>query len=331
MKNEMGGYLWTVHKVEVRCPCGTSFENADTYLRHKRLCINHKEEMSTRSRPSGTSRKAPIAPIAPAENSITAPSSQPMAFRSSQSSRNPRTARNKKHGFSARRQQMDTHSALSYPCPTKGLNSDTGLISPAVKHPVSLAESTNKIDCVCGRTFAKQGALDMHLRTSKAHQAGKIHSAVEYISLTPNTAQMKTLTAPSPPNPSASAPLPGTIPSSTLSVARLLHCTCGHSFESQRILDLHKRDSLYHQHHADHSPVPQNHRDDSLLSALASMTLHSEPTRTQPSVASLTCICGCIFSTQGAFDQHNADAARYLWLMDREKRKRGFQVPRVGW
>jgi hypothetical protein len=313
----MEGSPWTIRKAEVRCPCGTSFENADTYLLHKRLCINHQKETSIRFTSSGAGRRAPIAP---AEAPTTAPSREPTVFCSSQSSKNPRKVRNQEHGVSARKQQRNTQLALSYSGLIKGWDSDAGSMSPAVEHPVSLAGSTGKIHCACGRTFAKQGALDMHLRDSKAHQAGRIHSAAGFISLTSSKVQPTILNAPPPPHPPASAPVPGTIPSSTFLVAQLLQCTCGHSFETQRILDLHKRDSLYHQRHADHSSAPQKHRNDSLPSALASMTLHSEPARTRPSAASLTCICGCIFSTQAAFDQHNADAVRYAWLIDREAR-----------
>lgn len=158
-KGEMEGFPWEIHKVEVRCPCGSSFEDADTYLRHRGFCTNHEEETSIGSKSSGARRRAPIAPAKP-----------------------PGTARN--------------------------------------------------IGCACGRMFAKRAALDMHLRTSKAHQAEKIRPTEELISLTPNAVRPTTLDASLPPPPPASAPLPDTIPYATLSVMQLLHCTCGHSFET---------------------------------------------------------------------------------------------------
>jgi hypothetical protein len=56
------------------------------------------------------------------------------------------------------------------------------------------------------------------------------------------------LTAPYPPPTStipALGPVPGTVTSSVLSVASLIPRTCGCAFQTQRVLDLHKCDSLY--------------------------------------------------------------------------------------
>jgi len=165
-KDEMEGFPATIHKVEVRCPCGTSFENADTYLRHKGFCTNHGEETSIGSKPSGASRRAPIAP---AKASITAPSLEPKVFCFSQSSKSPRIVRNHRLGCSARKQQMNTHSTLSYPGLIQGRTSDAGSMSSTVEHPIPPPGTAKNIDCACGRTFAKQAALEMHLRTSKVH------------------------------------------------------------------------------------------------------------------------------------------------------------------
>jgi hypothetical protein len=54
----MEGFPWTFHEVTVRCPCGTCFKDADTYLQHKRSCKNHSVETSIESGPVGVDRKA---------------------------------------------------------------------------------------------------------------------------------------------------------------------------------------------------------------------------------------------------------------------------------
>lgn len=97
----------------------------------------------------------------------------------------------------------------------------------------------------------------------------------------------------------------------TISVARLLRCDCDHSFETERSLDLHKRDSLHHQRRAGVYSVSSRDPQEPLTSAFALTTLYSEITRTQSSAATLTYICGCISRTKAAFDQHTADAATY--------------------
>ena len=325
-KDEMDGFPWTIQALKVRCPCGTRFENADAYLQHKGFCAHHRETTSTGSKLPGSSRTARVTP---AKASITASSPELTAFGSSQSSRSPRAVRGQRHGSSASKQQTNTSSALLYPGPIQGRTSDAGSMSPSVERLILPLEIAKKIHCACGGTFKTQAALEVHLRYSKAHHAESLHPAEDYIPLTPGAAQPTTPHASLPQSLPASASVPGTIPHPRLSVAHLLRCTCGQSFETQRILDLHKRDSLYHQRQANDASAQQTHREDLLTSALASLTLHSEPTLAQPPAVNLVCICGCIFSTQSAFDQHNADAARYAWLGDREARGKSFGGPRL--
>jgi hypothetical protein len=195
-------------------------------------------------------------------------------------------------------------------------HSDSDSMDPAAEHRIRSVTSTNNIHCPCGRTFEKRGALDMHQRDSKIHRAERMHSANESMCLMPNAVQLTTPNAPAPASPPPSAST--SMLDMSLLEARLLRCTCGQHFETQRILEPHKRDSLYHQHHADDASTVQECQDDSLVSAFLSMTLNLDPSRLLVPVASLTCICGCIFSTQEAFNQHSADAARYAWLGDRE-------------
>jgi hypothetical protein len=320
----MDGYPWTIHKSEVRCPCGSRFENAEMYLRHKVSCMKQQEETSIRSQLSGARRKAPPGST---KAPMPAPSLEFKAFHPNKPSKSLHTIRSESVSFSARKQQpVDTRSTFS-----PGIL-DVGFESLSIQDPISPSAYTKRIHCACGRTFAEQAALNMHLQTSKAHRAQRIQPGEGFISLTSDLVQPATVNAPPhpPQPPPAFAPMPGTISYLTSSVPGLLHCTCGQSYETQRILDLHKRDSLYHQRHPDDFPTLGKHQENSPTPALVPTATHSQPTKTQPTTVNLKCICGCVFSTQGAFDQHNTDAARYAWLNDREARNQGSRISRVG-
>ncbi|KAH7108867.1 hypothetical protein B0J11DRAFT_449437, partial [Dendryphion nanum] len=134
----------------------------------------------------------------------------------------------------------------------------------------------------------------------------------------------------SPPTPihPASGPVPGTIPSSMLSRALLFTCTCGHAFETQRVMDLHKRDSLFHKRQAEESPTGYEQWDDSLVTSFASINLESVSIRIMPSVAGFSCICGSIFINQKALEQHKQDARRYAWQVKGGRREKKSKSPR---
>jgi hypothetical protein len=123
---------------------------------------------------------------------------------------------------------------------------------------------------------------------------------------------------PPPPIPLTSGPVPGTIPSSVLWGASLLLCTCGHSFETQRILDLHKRDSIFH----------KQQWDDSIITSFASLNLGSQPTQVRASIARWKCICGRKFTNQAAFEHHARDNKQLALLDKGEGTARIFKMPR---
>ena len=307
----MENFSWTFHEVTVRCPCGTCFKDADTYLQHKRSCKNHSVETSIESGPVGVGRKARKPSL---EASATPAPRNAGNSHGNRPTKKPRPSRNVQSSLPVRKPPTNTHSALS------GFDlSVAGSTSSAAGQRSPPPQCVAKIHCTCGRTFTRQESLDLHLRTARAHQAERMHLEEEdFIPLMPSVVQPTTVNALAHPAHSASVTDPESPLYPKMSVAQLLHCDCGHSFETQRSLNLHKRDSLYHQRQAKDPSAAERYEQDSLTSALASMTLNSGITRIHPPAANLTCICGCIFSTQAAFDQHKADSARYAWFRDRE-------------
>lgn len=318
--NKMENFSWTFHEVTVRCPCGTCFKNSDAYLQHKRSCKNHAEETSIGSGPVSVNRKAHKRSL---EASLTPALRNARDFHRNRPPKEPHPFRNEQLSLSARKQPTNTRWG-----PSGNNPSVVGSVFSAAEQRSPPPQCATKIHCTCGRTFVRKDSLDMHLRTSMAHQAERLHLAEkDFVPPMPNVVQPTTLNAPLHSAHSASTNHPGSTSYSKTSVAQVHQCDCGHSFETQRSLDFHKRDSLHHQRQTDDSSAAENHQQDSLTAALASMNLYSEITWIYPPAASLTCICGCIFSTQGAFDQHKADAARYAWFGDREawKKRVGYQ------
>jgi hypothetical protein len=191
------------------------------------------------------------------------------------------------------------------------LYSGAGSVSAAGERPIPPAEaSAKKIHCPCEQSFANEKALNHHLRCWKTHQAGKPMSASKFEATTPGSVPFTT------PHPSptlispASGPVPGTVPFSALSLASLFPCTGGHAFETQQVLDLHKRDCLYHKRQADQSLTQKEQWDDSLVSSFAFLNLEPVLTRAKPSVARFDCMCGRMFTNEKALEQHKRDARR---------------------
>jgi hypothetical protein len=244
-----------ISTLQVLCPCGKSFKNAEAYLGHKRLCATHQEgENNIFMTPSSNRRAATV----PARASV--PASTP-----------------------------------------------------------------KKILCPCGQRFKTERKLENHLRSSKTHQAGKPRTGFTPRSTTsvsvPITASHSSTTSISP----ALGPVPGTISSS---VASLIPCTCGQAFETQRVLDLHKRDSPYHKRQADKSLTQNQQEDNSLASSFASLNLESVSTQPWPLVARVACVCGRTFTCQKALAKHKQEKGRLAWREKEEKREKMFKMPR---
>jgi hypothetical protein len=197
---------------------------------------------------------------------------------------------------------------------TGATNSDTVPDLVLALNPVKT--TAKRIQCPCGRSFANDEALKKHLRYSKTHQVGSSGSGSK--SKATARESMPSLVPCSPP---ALGELPGTIPSSLLVAAPFLICTCGHRFETQRILDLHKRDSLYHKLHPHKPPSRNSIQEDLLVSSFASLNLQ---TQARPRVTRFTCVCGATFTDQKALEHHNQIAAQFARRNERERRKREF-------
>ncbi|KAF1844474.1 uncharacterized protein K460DRAFT_369324 [Cucurbitaria berberidis CBS 394.84] len=187
------------------------------------------------------------------------------------------------------------------------------------------ASTPKKILCPCGQSFTKERKLENHLRYSKTHQAGKPRTGFTPKGTTPVSVP---ITAPHSSQTSISSGLgllPGTISSS---VASLIRCTCGQAFETQQVLDLHKRDSLYCGQQADKSLTQNKQEDNSLVSSFASLNLESVSTQAGPLVARFYCVCGRPFTSQKALAKHKQEKARNVWREKGERREKMVKTPR---
>jgi acetone carboxylase gamma subunit len=181
-----------------------------------------------------------------------------------------------------------------------------------------------KIKCTCGRSFKNEDALNAHLRDSKTHQAvnfgHEVKSKATSSVSVPLMATYSPLTSISP----ALGTKPEIISYPMLTTFSLIRCTCGHAFKAQRILDLHKHDSLYYKRQTDQSSTRSEQCANSLVSFFASLNLESVSTRSTPPAARFTCTCGCIFTNQEALQKHK----RLVWTTETEKRETVFKTPR---
>jgi hypothetical protein len=311
---------------EVRCACGKSCENAEAYGQHKSICSIHRKEENAVSITARSNRK--FATI-PAKASISASSPKPVACWCGRTFRNNHVFREHGRYCAMYKQQTNARSASSDPAKSLELNSGASSVSAAGEHPIPLADSTaKKIQCPCGQSFGNEKALNKHLRYSKTHQLKNSGSVPTSKAKTPGSVPFMAPHSPPTSVPPTSGPVPGTIPLSVLPLASPFPYTYGHVFKTQRVLDLHKRNSLFHKQQADESPTRNEQWDDSLVSSFASLRLESVPTRVTPSVGGFTCVCGCEFTNRKALEQHERDARGYAGQKIAERKKKIFSMPR---
>lgn len=304
-----------ISKFQVRCPCGKSFENVETYLEHKSLCINHQKGnnvtfVTPNSSPRAATRTARAsvpASLSTAVASVACRCSNTLEIHDGLQRHECRRA--------VQKQQRTTRSNTLNLVQVPGSNSGAGSVIPTRNRSSPPAEATaQKIQCPCGKSFPNEKKLESHLWYSKTHQTGKTRSGYApkgrtLVSVPPGAPHSPPTSIP----PSSSGLSPGTIPLSMFSVASLIYCTCGHAFETQRILDLHKRDSLYHRHRADKSLTQNRQQDNSLVSSFASLKLEPMLSQTGPAEARFTCLCGRTFTNQQGLEAHRAEKGRLSW------------------
>src|SRR4051794_5247104 len=113
-----------------------TFENAETYLRHKWFCGTHrKKENVICTTPNSNRRFATI----PARASISASSPKPVVCWCGRTFKNHHALR--EHGCycAVHRQQTNAHSASSGPSQVLELNSGAGPVSAAGERPIPSA------------------------------------------------------------------------------------------------------------------------------------------------------------------------------------------------
>lgn len=197
----------------------------------------------------------------------------------------------------------------------------------SVEQPISSAKATTKkISCPCGQSFANEKALAKHLRYSKTHRSEKQAGSSASMSKASDSVPLRVSYPPVPLDFQAPGPAPGTIPASALSPASLLTCTCGQRFETQRIMDLHKHDSIFHKQQAARSPTQPKQSDDSLISSFASLNLASVYSQTIPPKVGLSCFCGRTFIDQEALHRHKRDARHHAWPDNGQTTRRKFNT-----
>ena len=304
-----------ISTLEVRCACGKSSENAETYFRHKLFCGAHQKESVLRTTPSSEQSFS----IMPAS------SPKPVVCWCGRTFKNHHALRQHGCHCAVYKQQKNAHSTSSDPSQVLELNSSADSAPATGERSILSAKFTaKKSRCPCGQSFASEKALNKHLQYSKTHQVGKPASSPTSKGKTPGSVPY--MVPQSPPNPIH--PVPGTIPYSMLSRALLFTCTCGHALETQRIMDLHKHDSLIHKRQVEESPTGYEQWDDSLVTSFASINLESVSARIIPPASRFSCICGSEFSNQQALQQHKRGARRCAWQVKGERREKNFKSPR---
>lgn len=309
-QKKMADAAGRIPKLEVRCACGKGCENAEAYSRHKLSCKIHQKQNVLRTRP-GLDRNFATTPA----SASGSPSLQKfVACVCGRKFKNDHTLRSHGGNCAVRKQQANAHPTS--PDPSRILDGNTNVYSlPAIGElPISSAKvTTKKIPCLCGQSFANEKALANHLRYSKTHQSERQAGSSASMSKAPGSVPLKVPYPPVPLNYQAPGAAPGTIPSSVLSPASLLTCICGQRFETERIMDLHKRDSIFHKQQTARSQTQPKQLDDSLISSFASMNLVSISPQTTPSTAGLSCFCGRTFIDQEALHRHKRDARHHAW------------------
>ncbi|CAI6332551.1 unnamed protein product [Periconia digitata] len=277
-----------ITKLEVRCACGTSCENAEAYFRHKSLCGTHQKKKFLHTTPSSK----PSSTLGPARASISDSYPETVACWCGRTFKNRRSLR--QHGYycAVYKQQTNANSTPSDPARVLELNSNPNTApAPEKSYNPTAQFAAKKIQCPCGQSFANEKALSRHQRYSKTHQVGRPGYASTSKGKTSNPVPFIIPQSIRTPIHPASGPVPDTTPSSV-------------------------------------PPAAHEQWDDVLVTSFASLNLGSMQPQLMPPVAGFSCVCGSIFIDRKALEHHKQDARLHARQVTGERREKKFTLSR---
>jgi hypothetical protein len=223
-----------ISTLQVRCPCGKSFENADSYLEHKRLCAIHQGADNSISMTPGSNRRAATVPV---RASVPASSPEKILCPCGQRFTTEKKLENhlrysKAHQAGKPRARFTPKGTTSVSVPIMASLSSPSSISPALGPVLGTISfpAASLIPFTCGRAFGTQQVLDLHKCDSlyQGRQADK--------SLIQNQEEDNSLVSSF-----ASLNLKSVSTEAWPLVARFA-CVCGRTFTSQKVFAKHEQE-----------------------------------------------------------------------------------------
>jgi hypothetical protein len=227
-----------ISKLEVRCPCGTVYETADTYLQHRQHCEIYVGQKNGNPTPQISKNNSSTV----AMSIFSASSPKPVACSCDSVFPNHYALAEHRSCCAVDKQYRKTRLRPLSLIQVTNTKLSVRSVAAAGSPTSSIISEARNVQCTCGQTFANEKQLNNHLRYSKTHRANKSGAALKSKAVAPLWRPFTASNLFPHPIPSASGPLPGIISSSIPSQVSLLSYTCGQTLERKRILDLHKRD-----------------------------------------------------------------------------------------
>ncbi|KAH5120139.1 hypothetical protein HBI88_138170 [Parastagonospora nodorum] len=291
-KTTMTYTVGTIVRLEVRCPCGTSYEDADTYLQHRRYCNLHtgQENMPVASSHSKREPSKIVASLLDSGSPL-----KPVGCSCGRTFKNQRALHQHTSSSAVHKKEPELRSDPVAPDQLVKSNPDTPLTTATRALAPTTASTSNNIQCACGKSFTNAKKLQNHLRHSKTHRRNNGAPAPSSKAVAP------------PPSAVQIGPLPGTIPTSMPPTASFFHCTYSGMFETKGVLALHKRDWC---RQASKTETYSESSDAFLAACLTNLKLNSVGAQPEPLVGRDSCSCRDGFANQAALGQHRYHEAR---------------------
>jgi hypothetical protein len=310
-----------ISKLEVRCPCGTVYETADTYLQYRQHCKIHVGQKNGNSTPQTSKNSSST----DATSIASASSPKPVACSCDRALQDHNALA--EHGSCCAVDKQRTETPSQPLDSTQVTNTELSVSSVvAAGSPTSsITSSAKNLQCICGQTFVNEKQLNNHLQYSKTHRTNKSGAALKSKVTAPLWMPFSASNAIPYPIPLASGPLPGIVSSSIPSKVSLLGYTCGQVLERKQVLDLHKRDD----HQQPNQPPPGSELMDALLvSSFASLDLGLIVVQSEHPVARFGCGCGKNFTSEGLLEHHKLVMRSLSWPAGGGVRDKEFNTPR---